>query len=66
MRQLECIVWCPRCQRQHFWIFRELVRDGTFTNVAEPEPRGGVMPTHCECGGLLERQPAPASFDDIH
>lgn len=57
---LECIVWCPKCGKEHFWIFREIDASNPHVvlNRSDPSPPDGIMPTMCRCGGLLERKPS--------
>lgn len=59
MRSLECIVWCPACGEEHYRIYRESdpSNEAVFHNNPDPWPPDGVIPTHCPCGGLLERKP---------
>jgi hypothetical protein len=52
-RELETVVWCPKCAVEKFRVYRERCgQEGVYRHVQEPK----IPDTkRCECGTVLER-----------
>lgn len=51
----ECIVWCPKCQKDQFEVYRQPTgQTGVYQNVI----KGDMSFVCADCGVTLERNPA--------
>lgn len=55
-RELEAVIWCPKCRVDKFELWRQLISHGHYEHVTVPPSLPPEAHKRCECGTNLERR----------
>jgi hypothetical protein len=55
-RELETVVWCPRCRTDKYEVWRSLISPNHYEHVTVPPSIPKEAMKVCECGAMLARK----------